>query len=405
MIDQELNFVDKDGQVLRLTQKFPLAVDDVLRLNGIPVSSVLVSEKKDGGEKQLTAKFLFNTVFRIVGSIPIQRKILKTSPSEPTFYEKVIIGPDNSGKLERLVVEMDRSHFSDYVENTFTSLVRKENMFTADDDVVIGFSGGTDSAILLHLLLDEKRKASNARFTAVTVGTLAGTHRMDFMKHYCKEYGVEHFFIDDNAIEEAFNLNRSVGRIIDQILASEYNQKAIFVVQHIIRRMLEKFRESRNCNKIVLGLEREALLTSILSFYLSGEPIAGLYKKTDGTNNYVFPLMSLFKREENLYMGLKLHNYYEVDRSEHSKSRTYDLHSSEWRGLVMLLVGHLLDVFPGIDVYLERAAAKMIESTHLQMKFGSCENCGGSFVPSKGDHLLTCEACSVLSEMQALKSS
>ena len=404
VIGQQVELIDKDGEILHLSHKLPLAVGDVLRLNGVPSSSVLVTEKKDADGMHFTAKVLFNTVFRNVGAVPTQRKVLKTSAAEKTFYEKIVIGPEVSGNLTRYIIEMDRAHFCEYVEKTFADLIKRENLIQAGDDITIGFSGGVDSTLLLRLLLDPRHRIENTNFRAVTVGTLAGTHKASFIEQFCRANSVESHFIDDDSIQKTFNLRDKAANVIDQVLASEHNQKAIFVVQHIIRPMLEEFRESVGSDKIILGLEREALLTSIMAFYLSGYPTPGLFKKSDGKNHYVFPLMSLFKREESLYLSLKMPEYSEVGRPEHHRSRTFDLHSSEWRGTVMLLVGYLLDAFPGIDVYLENAAGRILRNLVTPIKFEICKNCEGSYTNTSVEDEF-CETCRVLSDVGLLRNS
>jgi hypothetical protein len=169
----------------------------------------------------------------------------------------------------------------------------------------------------------------------------------------------------------------------------------------MIKIMLEDSANKIKANKIMLGLERETILTSLLSFYLSGDSLLGLYKKSDGKFNYIFPLASLLKKEEYNYMVEKMKDYSVLSKKDINDSKLDRLHSNDWRGSIMLLAGHLLDLFPGIDYYLEKAYYKMNVSRPQVTSLKICSNCNGSFIFTNNDEN-TCSICQILKELKLI---
>ena len=70
----------------------------------------------------------------------------------------------------------------------------------------------------------------------------------------------------------------------------------------------------------------------------------------------------------------------------------------------MLLVGYLLDAFPGIDVYLENAAGRILRNLVTPIKFEICKNCEGSYTNTSVEDEF-CETCRVLSDVGLLRNS
>lgn len=85
-------------------------------------------------------------------------------------------------------------------------LVKKHNMLSDGDFVVVGVSGGADSMMLLNYLL-KKREEYNLRILVANVEHgIRGKESVDdteFVKEYCKSRNVEFKCIAINAIEEA----------------------------------------------------------------------------------------------------------------------------------------------------------------------------------------------------------
>lgn len=389
-----VDFFDKDGMPYRLIHNNEaLTLEEILKLNDIPLSSVEVSEAENGAYR---TRLLYNTIFKSFKSIPVERVPSKAGDS-PIYYTKQFIGFDESGALKRFLFEMDRDGFGDYIQSTFSDYTLKKNLVEKGDSILFGFSGGTDSTTMLNLLKSTQH-LPDYDIKAVTVGNLGGTPDKAKISDACAKYGMEHEFIGDNEIITAFNLKYGVTQTIDSLVRSEKREFAVTTLQHMLVRMLEIKREEGGHNKIMMGLERETMINAALAYMLSGEQVAGVSRKTDGENTYIFPLLSLLKKEEQAYIRLAMPTYRDLDVNNATDARRYSLYESGYRGLIMLLAGHLLDVFPGIDVYLENSLEKIVARSRISLEFAVCSNCGGRYISVEDTETSMCAACSTLKE-------
>ncbi len=388
-----MEFYDKDGTRINLDAPSSISEKDILKINGIPESSVVKSGKK--------YKFLYNTILRDLKNIKEEIIIDKKDKNEETFFTKSIMTFNKQGELIKNIIQMSKERFFKNIEERFIKTILEEKLIEEDDNIILGYSGGTDCSILLDLLVKNKDRLPSFKLTAVTIGSLAGTKKINFINDFCNSRGVDNIFIEEKEIIERFNLNCDLDAAINKFLLSE-KQLSINFIQHMIRVMLEDRAIKIKADKIMLGLEREMILTSLLSFYLSGDPLLGLYKKHDGKFNYIFPLASLLKREEYYYMIEKMKDYSELSKKDINDSKLDRLHSNEWRGSIMLLAGHLLDLFPGIDHYLEEAYNKMDISRPQITSLKVCSNCKGSFILTQKNEDI-CSICQILKELKLIE--
>ncbi len=387
-----MEFYDKDGEKINLEFPSNISEKEILKINGIPESSVVKS-----GDKY---KFLYNTILRDLRNIKEEIIVDKEDKNEKTFYTKNIMTFNKQGELIKNIIHMSKKRFFKNIEEKFVKTILENKLIEENDNIVLGYSGGTDCSILLDLLVKNKDRFPKFKLTAVTIGSLAGTKKRDFISSFCNSRGIENIFIEEDEIIERFNLNCDLDTCLNKFLLSE-KQLSINFVQHMIKVMLEDSAKKMKANKIMLGLERETIITSLLSFYLSGDPLLGLYKKSDGKYSYIFPLASLLKKEEYSYMIEKMKDYSALSKKDINDSKLDRLHSNDWRGSLMLLAGHLLDLFPGIDYYLEKAYYKMNVSRPQITSLKICSNCKGSFILTTNDED-NCSICQILKELKLI---
>ncbi len=389
-----MEFYDKDG--IKIDLKIPLILSEknILKINDIPESSVVKTDKG--------YKFLYNTILRDLKNIKEEIIIDKEDKNEETFFIKKMIFFNKQGELVRNIIHMDKKRFFKNIGDKFVNTILENKIIKENDKIILGYSGGTDCSILLDLLINNRDKLPKFELIAVTIGSLAGTKKREFINNFCNSRGIHNFFIEEAEIVERFNLNNNLDKTINKFLSSE-KQLSINFIQHMIKIMLEDSAKKLGVNKIMLGLERETIVTSLLSFYLSGDPLLGLYTKSDGEFEYLFPLASLLKKEEYAYMIEQMKDYSSLSKKDISDSKLDRLHSNDWRGSIMLLAGHLLDLFPGIDYYMEEAFNKMNQSRPQIFGLKKCSNCKGSFIMDKVNEDI-CPICQVLKELNLVKN-
>lgn len=393
IMNNTINFFDKDKTQWKIHPPDTIDVEGLLRLNNIPLSSVSISE--NGDNSVANVQFLYNTILRSIKGIQIQKNSLGSGSK---IYKTSFTSFESSGQIIRNDFEMDAIEFVNHVEQKFLSLLIEKSLINKGDHIVIGFSGGSDSLLLLHLLNKLKPQIPENKIIAVTVASLCGAKNRNNIERLCRNYEVDHHYISESEIKKCFHLSSSLQFTLDAILSSEQSEISVNIVQHLIRVCLEKKANDLGINKIMLGLEREALLTTLFSFYTTGHPILGLYRKYDGFNEYIYPLMSIFKKEVFLYLECEnlINNNSNSIHHENKQTKLTELHSGHWRGLVMLAAGHLLDAIPGIDVYMEKAYEKYEQYMKFNIDICNCKNCHSSFLRREKTNQDICEICNSL---------
>lgn len=402
--NEYINFIDKNEEVVQLIHNNRnFTFEEILKLNNIPLSATILDSKTNSNGTN-NAYFLYNTIVGRMKNIKVNKVNLIKKEGTPIYYEKVFIGFEDDGTLTRFIINMDREGFLEYVTDTFKNFIKKEKIVEKGDSLLVGYSGGMDSTVMIKMLTDPEMIEQNFSLSAATISNIGGTHDRNFVKAFCKENNVEHSFIEQDEIMSTFKMRTSLSTTMKTLLGSRYNQHAINLFQRILTRMLQKTAEDKSLNKVALGLERESMINTILALMMTGEPVAGIYKKFDGKSTIVSPMMCLFRKEEVLYQYIKMPYWMEIPKENANDASRYDLYGSEWRGLLMLLAGHIIDEFPGIDMYLENSSEKLLDMIKPKVVFKYCDNCEGSYVYLDSSDSNMCEVCLKLKELNLLTS-
>ena len=103
------------------------------------------------------------------------------------------------------------------------NLLRQIDSYT-DKDIIIAFSGGVDSSLLLKLACDNAHK-KNTNVHAVTIHTaLHPIHDIEISKKVAKEMGAIHSLIEVDELSQAGIINNPVDRcyLCKKFLFSKY---------------------------------------------------------------------------------------------------------------------------------------------------------------------------------------
>lgn len=397
-----VNFIDKNEKVIKLAHNsIDFTYEEIMKLNGIPLSATILDDKvNDDGTKN--AYFLYNTIFDKAKNVKVKKVDFIKKKEAPLYYTKVFMGFEEDGTLTKFIINMDREGFLEYVCDTFKNFVKNEKIVEKGDSLLVGYSGGMDSTVMIKMLTDPEMLEQNFSLSAATISNIGGTQDRSSIKAFCRKSGIEHTFIEQDEIISTFKMRADLNTIMKTMLRSKYNQYAINVFQRILTRMLQKAAQDTNCNKVALGLERESMINTILTLMMTGDPVAGIYNKFDGKSTVVSPMMCLFRKEEVLYQYIKLPYWMEIPKDNSENASRYELYGSEWRGLLMLLSGHIIDEFPGIDVYLEKSSKKLLDMIKSKVVFKYCDNCEGSYVDLDSSDENICEVCIKLKELGLL---
>jgi tRNA 2-thiocytidine biosynthesis protein TtcA len=137
------------------------------------------------------------------------------------------------------------------------------NMFTHDDRVLIGLSGGKDSLFLLHVMKRlEKELPFSIKPAALTVdlGFEGSSYEEGILldlKNYCQHLDIPHYFIKTHIAEHAF---KGDGR--NPCATCSYFRRAV----------MSKFAQEKGFNKIALGHHiDDAVETFLLNLFYNGK--------------------------------------------------------------------------------------------------------------------------------------
>ncbi len=115
-----------------------------------------------------------------------------------------------------------KTHFSELVEKRVRKAINRYKMVTETDHIGIGYSGGKDSAILLHILSKMSSRIPNAKLTALTIDEGIDGYSNDSIeltRKVTKEYNIKHVVISfkqiygvtlDNLVEKTIKMGLSI---------------------------------------------------------------------------------------------------------------------------------------------------------------------------------------------------
>lgn len=390
----QIQFHDKVGNSESLTGLQGQTVDELLRTHNIPVNAVLT---RINGKLVSEGSVLIHEADEVEVrqvrhyDMDVIRKPLNTQvgSSQPVYTKSVLF--DNDGDLEVCSERFDESGFINYIEQVFIHSILDNGLFSSDSGAVVGLSGGRDSVAFLKLLERTKKNLPPLNFKAVTVTGLPDWEEpMTFgaAKMSCKALGAEHIIVDSGSIDEVFNLSRPFIEVMKRIAASKRHNIVMVITHHIMRRMIEIEAEKANISTVVLGLNSDDLVASLITWFTSGFQMGSIPKRRIGHFNYVFPLYRITKKELTLYLELVAP---ELNRQGSPGKFTT---GPEERSLAYAITDHLYDLWPGIDYYLFKAFENMQEFM-IPRQHEKCANCGASILKlsHKENVNVLCDVC------------
>ncbi|MHA1972349.1 MAG: TIGR00269 family protein [Candidatus Hodarchaeales archaeon] len=91
-----------------------------------------------------------------------------------------------------------KQHFTELIENRVKKAIKRYNMIEKSDHIALGYSGGKDSTVLLHILTKLNKPFSKVKITAVTVDEGIKGYRdesIPLTKKVTQDYNVNHVIV------------------------------------------------------------------------------------------------------------------------------------------------------------------------------------------------------------------
>ncbi len=157
-----------------------------------------------------------------------------------------------------------------------------------DDRLAIAVSGGVDSMVLLHAVINSDVLDKNSYFVVnIEHGIRGDASRADskFVEDYCRERGV------------AFR-----GFSVDAIAYSKQNGVTVEEGARALRYdVFKKLLDDGECNKLALAHHRADQAETVLMRIIRGTGIAGLQGMKEINGGYIRPLLDIGKKEIEAY--------------------------------------------------------------------------------------------------------
>ncbi len=390
---QKAIFHDKLGRTENFDIRPGETIRNILRERGIPMNSVITLINGKMASEALAIVEPGDFVeFRQVRNYDLG---LTRRPPERLFsavtpvYTKSVLFDDN-GDLEAWSEQYDEAGFIRYVENTFVESICRDELIREGDRLVVGLSGGRDSVAFLKLLAQTQSRLPRFSMTAVTVTGLPDWEEPDTFgaaRAACELLGIDQVIVPGDAIQQGFHLNRPYVDVMNHVLSGKSRSLVMVIGHQVLRRMIERVAVERGVDKIVLGLNGDDLVSSLLIWYTTGCRMGSIPLRSVGEFTYLFPLFRITKKELTMYLELTA-----VELNQQGAPGRFSTGPAE-RSLAYAVTDHLYDLWPGIDYYAFEAFATM--QTYMMPKAERCcSNCGGTFLLQGNDDLMqSCDIC------------
>jgi tRNA(Ile)-lysidine synthase TilS/MesJ len=391
-------FRDKLGRTESIPVQAGQPIVDVLRAAGIPRNGVLtrlngvtVAEEVASVGAEDHVEFVQVRHYDLgTTRDPVRRTY---GAPDPVYVKSVLF--DREGEVEIRAEQLDVAGFTRYVEETFVQSVVGRELLVDGDTVLIGLSGGRDSASFLKLLERTGDRLPSFDMTAVTITGLPdweepGTYRAAVAA--CEPLGIDHLVITAADIEETFQLDTPFVEAMNGIVAGNKASSTMVIAHQVLRRMLERTAESIGANKIAWGFNADDLVASLVVWMSSGFRMGGIPTRDIGSHRFVFPLYRITKKELTLYLELL-----SPILSGQGTPGRFTTGPGE-RSLAYAVADHLYDLWPGIDYYLFNAFENM-QRYMFPLLVSECSICGGTYLLQEevDNPAELCDVCVILS--------
>ncbi len=396
-----VSFRDKVGRVQKLNAGAGDRLSDVLRASGIPANAVvssiagaIVSEEAAilGRDDDVLVEQVRHYDLAVTRDPPTKSFGTYTQP----VYTKGVLF-DKTGDVSKHAEEFDGQAYLAYVESVFVDSVAQKQIFPVGEKSIVGLSGGLDSVAFLKLVERTRAQLPPIDLTIVTVTGLPdweepGTFGAAQMSNHKLRF--QHVIVGDQEIRKAFSLNTSFANAMTEVVASEANSMVMIATHHVMRRMIEREAERRGIATVLLGLNADDLLASLVTWYTSGFQMGPIPVRPIGPFRYAFPLYRITKKELVIYLRLLA-----PELTRQGMPGRFTTGPGE-RSLAYAVSDHLFGLWPGIDYYAFNAFERMQQ--YFQPKNEAvCRTCGATYALQSGTNNPRdrCDICALFSRL------
>jgi hypothetical protein len=376
-------FRDKIGGTTEVSVRAGQSLAEALRANGVPVNAVISYKNgklvcEDSAVVEPDDFLEFHQVRHYdldVTRAPARRVY---SALDPVYTKSVLF--DEGGDVEIRSEQFGEAEFYRYVERTFVESVNQSNLISAGDRLLTGLSGGRDSVAYLKLMERTQEVLPDYTMVAATITGLPDWEEPETFTaaiESCRMLGIEHVVIDAQAIEELFHLTKPYVEIMTSVIAGRARGLNMVLSHQVLRRLLEVEAVRQGATKVVLGLNADDLVASLVMWFTTGFRIGGLPRRRIGELEYIYPLHHITKKELTLYLEITAPSL-----NRQGAPGRFTTGPGE-RSLAYAVADHLYDLWPGIDYYLIEAQAHVQQSL-VPADEGKCRVCGGTYLLQEG---------------------
>ena len=293
-------FRTKTGETEPIAVSPGQSVAEVLRLHGIPANNVITYVNGEIVPESLATVgpddyIEFEQIRHYDLGVTRRPHERVFNVDNPVYVKSVLF--DEKGKIENWSEQFDRNSYPTYIEQTFAESVLGANLIEEGDHMVVGLSGGRDSVAFLKLLERTRDRFPEFRMTAATVTGLPDWEESESMhtaKAACDLLDIEHVIVAPERLQETFKLSRPYVEVMNEIVGQESHPLSMVISHHVLRRMLELEAQARGAEKVVLGLNADDLVSTLVTWFTTGfrmgpiplRPIRAVSLRLSGLPNY-----------------------------------------------------------------------------------------------------------------------
>lgn len=200
------------------------------------------------------------------------------------------------------------THFFEDVERKFKLTIRKDYKINKNDKIIVGFSGGKDSSLLLYLLNKFFSIRKDIELIAVTIDEgISGYRECSIKKalEFTKRLNIKH---------EIYSFKKEYNITMDSIVKKKVKYKnerkgACSYCGVLRKKLLNKIAKEMNGTKLAIGHNLDDEAQTIMLNYLSGNINKMAYfsnkLEKEGFVKRIKPLKKIPEQEVSLYAYLK----------------------------------------------------------------------------------------------------